>query len=87
MATMLTRIWQKIDASRHPCHWWQHSQQRRITAMALLIIILMAAALTGIGWAAKHFYEYVDKDGYGRSPAQHTPPRSHHRDPFEPRFV
>ena len=55
--------------------------------MALLIIILMAAALTGIGWAAKHFYEYVDKDGYGRSPAQHAPPRSHHRDPFEPRFV
>jgi hypothetical protein len=87
MATMLAQIWQEIDASRHPCHWWQHSQRRRITAMALLIFILMAAALTGVGWAALYLHEYVNNDGYGRPSAQHAPPRSHPRDPFEPRFV
>ena len=54
--------------------------------MALLIFILMAAALTGIGWAAMYLYEYVNNDGYGRPAAQHAPPRSHQRDPFEPSF-
>ena len=52
--------------------------------MALLIIILMAAALTGLGWAALYLYELVSNDGYGRPRVGVSAPRSHHPDLFDP---
>jgi len=56
-----------------------------ITAMNLLIIILGLAILTAVPWLAVALVNYVRNDGYGRPTSQHTPPRSHVADPFDPR--
>ncbi len=58
-----------------------------ITAMNLLILILAVVALTAVSWGALYLYEFVKNDGYGRLQAHHEPPRSHPRDPFDPRFA
>jgi hypothetical protein len=56
-----------------------------ITAMNLLIIILALAALTALPWIAMTLVNDSRHDGYGRPTSQHTPPRSHVADPFDPR--
>ncbi len=56
-----------------------------ITAMNLLIIILALAVLTALPWIAMALVNVIRNDGYGRPTSEHTPPRSHYADPFDPR--
>jgi hypothetical protein len=46
----VARIWQEIEGSRHICHWWQESNERRITAMTemLTTTALLLALLLGL---------------------------------------
>lgn len=81
----MPRSWQEIDAVWHACHSWQDLTRSMITAMDLLIIILALAALTALPWIAMTLVNDIRHDGYGRPGSGHTPPRSHHPDPFDPR--
>jgi hypothetical protein len=87
MSAIMTEHWQKIDGQWHPCHSWPDLVGRRITAMSLLILILAVAGLTALAWGGLYLYEFVTHDGYGRLTAHHHPPRSHPRDPFDPRVA
>jgi hypothetical protein len=58
-----------------------------ITAMSLLILIFAVTAVTAVSWGALYLYEFVKNDGYGRLQVHHQPPRSHARDPFDPRLA
>jgi hypothetical protein len=48
-----------------------------IIAFLLLALALFSAFLV----------VYIDNDGHGGMPEFKRPPRSHHRDPFEPRSL
>ena len=51
--------------------------------MSLFALVLVAVAAVVIGYVATYVIRVVKDDGaHG---AQHTPPPSHHADPFEPR--
>ena len=51
----MARIWQNIEGTRHICHWWQESNQRKITAMneipfsdVLSTVLALVALLAGL---------------------------------------
>jgi hypothetical protein len=84
---MVPRIWQEIDEQCHSCHSWQEPGGRTITAMTVLTVILLVVALAALVRGATYLYDFVTNDGYGHLTAHAAPPRSHHRDPFDPRFA
>jgi hypothetical protein len=48
-------LWQKINALRHFCHWWQNREGRRLTAMTTIaFLILMIAALAALRVWVRH---------------------------------
>jgi hypothetical protein len=72
MAGSLQRIWQKINAYCHFCHWWQDREWRSITAMTFLMIFVALAVLASVATL---------RDVFGdRGPAK-QPPTSHFEDP------
>ena len=58
-----------------------------ITAMTVLALILIVGALAALVRGAAYLYDFVTNDGYGHLTAHAAPPRSHHRDPFDPRLA
>jgi hypothetical protein len=58
-----------------------------ITAMTVLTVILIVVALAAVVRGAAYLYAFITDDGYGHLTAHATPPRSHPRDPFDPRFA
>ncbi len=58
-----------------------------ITAMTVLAAILIVVALAALAKGAAYLYDFVTNDGYGHLTAHAAPPRSHQRDPFDPRFA
>lgn len=77
---MVTQIWQKIDGSCHYCHSWRESNARMITAMTETIILaILTLAFVALGY---YTARVIKGDGYADSRRQ--PPRSHHRDVFDP---
>jgi hypothetical protein len=84
---MVPRIWQEIDGQCHSCHSWQETGERMITAMTAIAMILIVVALAAVVRGAAYLYDFVTNDGYGHLTAHASPPRSHPRDPFDPRFA
>jgi hypothetical protein len=80
-------MWQEIDGRRHLCHSWQETDGRRITAMTVFLILFAVAAFAALLRGAAYLYNFIADDGYGHLTVHAAPPRSHHRDPFEPRRV
>jgi len=75
---MLAPPWQKINARRHTCHWWQDLAKSRLSAMTTFFIILVLVA----GVAATLSAIVHDDRG------QLSPPRSRAADPtFTPPSV
>ena len=69
--------WQKINDRCHSCHWWQESNERRLSAMNELILILLATVATAaLVWGVIALFDFIARDGYGVRPA----PRSHQQD-------
>ncbi len=66
---IVNHAWQEINACWHFCHWWQESEQTRVTAMILLVAALLVLTLT----ITIALVRTVRRDGYGSRP----PPRSH----------
>jgi hypothetical protein len=97
----MTQNWQEIDGRWHPCHWWQHLAQSRITAIgshltqedtmatAIALIVVFAGAAAILGLAVHALVTLVRNDGYypRRRPSAPViePPRSHPADLFDPR--
>jgi hypothetical protein len=55
--------------------------------MTAILILLAVAALAVLLRGAAYLYDFIANDGYGHLTVHAAPPRSHHRDPFEPRHV
>lgn len=53
--------WQKINAERHSCHWWQDLRGSSISAMETVILLLALVA----GFAL--LVRYVHRDGFSAS--------------------
>jgi hypothetical protein len=52
--------------------------------MNLLVIIVAVTLLTALSWSVLYLLELVKQDGYGLRTGRADPPRSHHRDFFDP---
>lgn len=55
---MVPHPWQKINADRHSCHWWQDLCRSMISAMETMILIL--ALVSGFALLAR----YVHHDSF-----------------------
>ena len=51
----------------------------------LILIAILGAALFVVSFGAQKLTDYVHGDGAGERGSTRTPPRSHHRDQFDPR--
>ena len=60
--TTVAAVWQKINAGRLFCHWWQESAQSMISAMTIALILLLLAGLGAL-------LAWVRHDGLLASPA------------------
>jgi hypothetical protein len=48
----MARIWQKIEGDGHICHWWQHLDGRKISAMTEILTTAIAIIALLVGFAA-----------------------------------
>jgi hypothetical protein len=49
-------MWQKIEGRGQICHWWQYSDERRITAMTEMLVTATAVVALLVGMAALVLY-------------------------------
>jgi hypothetical protein len=80
----VAQLWQEIEGKGHFCHWWQDSNQRRITAMTDILTTAIAVVALLAGFAALILFTRRDSfagPGTGYQPSDELGPLAFRRRP------